>query len=110
MVQATFAYGAEGWGFAMVHDNGNFVSSTDVQVEATVRPNGYPQTLRYEFAGQSWTWRIDPQGERPALAGIAMLGADGICTRDGDTRAVRYSMGNSDWWTDRGADAIIKCG
>lgn len=110
MVQATFAYGAEGWGFAMVHDNGNFVSSTDVQVEATVRPNGYPQTLRYEFAGQSWTWRIDPQGERPALAGIAMLGADGICTRDGDTRAVRYSMGNSDWWTDRGADAIIKRG
>ncbi|OBG93018.1 hypothetical protein A5697_05835 [Mycobacterium sp. E3251] len=108
MIQATFAYGADGWGFAMLHDEqGVFVATTDVSAEATVRANGFPETIRYEFADQSWTWRIDPQGERPSIAGIAMLGADGTCTRDGDTRSVRYSMGNSDWWIDGRAEAII---
>ncbi|MCA2245455.1 hypothetical protein JF781_24235 [Mycobacterium sp. WUMAC-067] len=108
MVQGTFAYGADGWGFAMLHDeHGAFVATTDVSAEATVRGNGYPQSIRYEFLGQSWTWRIDPQGERPSIPGVAMLGADGTCQRDGDTRSVRYSMGNSDWWTDGRADGII---
>ena len=106
--QATFAYGADGWGFAMVHDeHGNFTSTTEIRAEATVRPNGYPATVRYEFADESWTWRIDPQGERPSFDGIAMLGADGTCARDGDTRRIRYAMGNSDWWTDGRAEHII---
>jgi hypothetical protein len=108
MTQATFAYGADGWGFAMVHDErGDFVSTTDVQVEATVGATGYPQRIRYEFCDQSWTWRIDPQGERPSIATTAMLGADGTCVRDGDRRTVRYSMGNSDWWTDGRAEGIV---
>jgi len=109
MIQATFAYGVDGWGFAMLHDEqGAFFGATDVRAEATVRANGYPETIRYEFADQSWTWRIDPQGERPSIAGIAMLGADGTCVRDGDTRSVRYSMGNSDWWSDGRAQRIIR--
>ncbi|MBP1821638.1 hypothetical protein [Mycobacterium sp. OAE908] len=108
IVQATFAYGADGWGFAMLHDeHGSFTSTTEIRVEATVRPNGYPATVRYEFADQSWTWRIDPQGERPSFPGIAMLGADGTCVRGGDSREVRYAMGNSDWWTDGRAGHII---
>lgn len=111
MIQATFAYGTDGWGFAIVHDeHGAFVSSTDVRAEASVRANGYPQSVRYEFCDQSWTWRIDRQGQRPPIEGIAMLGADGTCVRDGDTRSVRYSMGNSDWWADGRADAIIRSG
>jgi hypothetical protein len=110
MVQATFGYGTDGWGFAMVHDeHGAFHCTTDVEVEATVRANGYPETIRYRFLDESWTWRIDPQGERPRLApDQTMLGADGTYTRDGDDRAVRYSMGNSDWWLDGRADAIVK--
>jgi len=108
LVQGTFAYGQDGWGFAMLHDEqGQFVATTDVTAEATVRTNGYPETIRYEFSGQSWTWRIDPQGERPMVTEIPLRGADGTCTRDGDDRAVRYSMGNSDWWTDGRADPII---
>ena len=111
MVQATFAYGADGWGFAMLHDErGEFISTTDIRAEATVRANGYPTSIRYEFADQSWTWRIDPHGERPLIEGIAMLGADGTCVRDGDTRGVRYAMGNSDWWTDGRAEGIIRRG
>ena len=107
-VQATFAYGADGWGFAMLHDErGYFTSTTEIRAEATVRPNGYPETVRYFFADQSWTWRIDPQGERPSIDGISMLGADGICSRDGDSRGVRFAMGNSDWWTDGRAERII---
>jgi hypothetical protein len=107
IVQATFAYGADGWGFAMVHDEHGFVASTEVRAEATVRTNGYPETVRYTFGDQSWTWRIDAQGERPGLAAIPMLGADGTCVRDGDPRRVRFSMGNSDWWTDGRADHIV---
>ncbi len=108
-VQATFAYGADGWGFAMLHDeHGTFHCTTDVQVEATVRPSGYPETIKYRFLEQAWTWRIDAQGERPKLGPGAMLGADGTCRRDGDRRAVRYSMGNSDWWTDGRADGIVR--
>lgn len=111
LVQATFAYGAGGWGFAMVHDeNGAFVSTTDVRAQATVRANGYPESIRYEFGDQSWTWRIDPQGERPALPLVAVRGADGVCARDDDDRSIRYSMGNSDWWTDGRADAIVMSG
>lgn len=108
-VQATFAYGADGWGFAMLHDeHGTFTATTEVGVAATVRTNGYPETLRYQFCGQSWTWRIDPQGQRPPIAAaLPMLGADGTCVRDGDPRRVRYSMGNSDWWTDGRADHIV---
>lgn len=111
IVQATFAYGADGWGFAMLHDErGEFISTTDIRAEATVRANGYPTSIRYEFADQSWTWRIDPHGERPLIESIAMLGADGTCVRDGDTRGVRYAMGNSDWWTDGRAEGIIRRG
>ena len=109
-VQGTFAYGADGWGFAMVHDeHGEFHATTEVTAEATVRENGYPATIRYRFLDQSWTWRIDHQGERAMLVpGSPLRGADGTCTRDGDDREVRHSMGNSDWWTDGRADAIIQ--
>ena len=108
-MQATFAVGADGWGFAMLHDeHGTFHCTTEVDAEATVRPNGYPETITYRFLDQSWTWRIDPQGERPMMAPGPMRGADGTCTRDGDPRRVRYSMGNSDWWTDGRADPIIR--
>jgi hypothetical protein len=107
-IQATFAYGAEGWGFAMLHDeDGEFHATTQVSAEATVRENGYPETIRYSFLDQSWTWHIDPQGERAVFFG-PMRGADGTCRRDGDDRAVRYSMGNSDWWTDGRAAHIIR--
>jgi hypothetical protein len=106
IVQATFACGADGWGFAMVED-GTFQCSTDVDVEARVRANGYPEQITYRFLDQSWTWRIDPQGERAMIAPGPMRGADGTCTRDGDDRLVRHSMGNSDWWVDGRADPII---
>jgi hypothetical protein len=108
IVQATFATGADGWGFAMLHDEqGRFHCTTDVDVTATERANGYPETITYRFLGQSWTWRIDPQGERAVTTPDAPLGADGTCTRDGDPRSVVYSMGNSDWWTDGRAAAIL---
>ena len=108
-IQATFAYGNDGWGFALLHDEqGEFHATTDVTAEATVRDNGYPETITYHFLDQSWTWRIDPQGERARLFPGPMRGADGTCTRDGDDREVRYSMGNSDWWTDGRADRIIR--
>jgi hypothetical protein len=109
MIQATFAYGADGWGFAMLHDEaGTFFATTEVTAEATVRENGYPETIRYRFLDQSWTWRIGPQGERAMLSPGPMRGADGTCRRDGDDRPVRYSMGNSDWWTDGRADPILR--
>jgi hypothetical protein len=36
-----------------------------------------------------------------------MIDADGTCVNDDEKRSVRYSMGNSDWWTDGRAEAII---
>ncbi|BBZ38843.1 hypothetical protein [Mycobacterium conspicuum] len=108
LVQASFAYGADGWGFAMLHDEaGTFHAATDVRATATVRPNGFPETVNYHFLNQSWTWRIDPQGERPVLMPGVPIGADGTCQRDDDQRMVRYSLGNSDWWTDGRAQPII---
>lgn len=108
-VQGTFAFGADGWGFAMLHDeHGVLHATTDVEATATVRANGYPEEINYRFAGQSWTWRIDPQGERPLMMPGTPLGADGTCLRDGDQRRVRCSLGNSDWWTDGRAAAHIR--
>jgi hypothetical protein len=107
-VHGSFAYGADGWGFAALHDEqGLFHSTTDLEVQAVVRPNGYPETIRYRFLDQSWTWEIDPQGERPPLLPGALIGADGTVRRDGDDRVVRHSMGNSDWWIDGRSDAIV---
>jgi hypothetical protein len=107
--QATFAFGTDGWGFAMVHDSeGRFFSSTDVQMDAEVRPSGWPESIRYRFDDQSWVWRIDPKGERGLTILGAPLGADGTCTRENETRRVSYSMGNSDWWTDGRADAFTR--
>ena len=109
IVQATFAAGADGWGFAMVHDeDGTFHGSTDVDVEATVRANGYPESLTYRFGDQVWTWTIDPQGERAAIGSGSLIGADGTCRREGDEREVRVSMGNSDWWLDGRAASIVR--
>lgn len=107
-IQGTFAFGQDGWGFAMLHDeHGQFHCTTDVRVAARVRPSGYPESIRYSFLDQSWTWRIDPLGERaPVSPGSPLFGADGTCTRDGDTRKVRFGLGNSDWWTDGRGDAV----
>ena len=100
-VHATFAYGTEGWGFAMVHDeSGRFHATTDVEIAAVVRDNGYPERITYSFSGQRWVWTIDPGGERARTIDGAPLGADGTCRREGDTREIVRSMGNSDWWAD----------
>jgi hypothetical protein len=100
-IHATFAYGTDGWGFAMIHDeDGTFHASTDVEVEAEIRPNGVPERITYTFPGDQWTWTIDELGERPAVGGSALIGADGTCRRVGDDRTIVRSLGNSDWWTD----------
>jgi hypothetical protein len=99
--QGTFAYGTDGWGFAMVHEGSRrFIATTDVEIDAIVRENGYPAKITYSFAGEQWVWRIDPHGERAGTIAGAPLGADGTCTREGETRSVRRSLGNSDWWAD----------
>jgi hypothetical protein len=107
--QATFAVGAGGWGFALIHDEeGVFHSSTDVTAEAEVRDNGYPARVTYRFDDQSWTWRLDVQGERAKTIPSAPLGADGTCTREQETRGVVLSMGNSDWWSDGRAASLLR--
>jgi hypothetical protein len=106
--QATFATGSDGWGFALIHDrDGAFHSSTDVVADAEVLDNGYPLRVTYRFDDQAWTWRLDPQGQRARTIPNAPLGADGTCVREGETREVRYSMGNSDWWTDGRAAPLL---
>lgn len=107
--QATFAVGIDGWGFALVHDqDGNFQATTKVEADAEVRDNGYPARISYHFDDCSWTWRLDPHGERALTIPGAPLGADGTCTRDGETRRVVFSMGNSDWWTDGRAEPLLQ--
>jgi hypothetical protein len=106
--QATFAIGADGWGFALVHDqDGVFHSSTDVVAEAEILDNGCPSRVTYRFDDQAWTWRLDRQGQRARTIPTAPLGADGTCVREQEQRGVRYSMGNSDWWTDGRAAPLL---
>lgn len=97
----TFATGTDGWGFAMVHDeDGRFHASTDVEMDATVGPHGYPARVTYAFLDQEWTWEIDPRGERARTIPGSPLGADGTFRRAGERRRVLRSLGNSDWWDD----------
>ena len=106
--QATFAVGADGWGFALIHDeDGTFYSSTDVTADAEVLDNGYPARVTYRFEDQAWTWRLDQQGQRARTIPSAPLGADGTCTREQEARGVKFSMGNSDWWTDGRAAPLL---
>jgi hypothetical protein len=85
----------------MIHDeDGRFRATTDVEIDASVRDNGYPEAITYTVFGERWTWVIDPHGERARTIEGAPLGADGTCRREGDPRRVVRSMGNSDWWAD----------
>jgi hypothetical protein len=100
-VHGTFGYGTDGWRFAMLHDEtGTFTATTDVQMEAVVRDNGYPERITYTLPDGRWIWTIDRFGERAKTIDGAPLGADGTCVKDGETRTVVRSMGNSDWWAD----------
>lgn len=100
-VHATFGYGTEGWRFAMIHDEqGRFHVTSDVEIDAVVRPNGYPERITYHLPDEQWVWTIDQYGERAKTFEGAPLGADGTCQRVGDTRRIVRSLGNSDWWAD----------
>jgi hypothetical protein len=108
-VHATFAYGTRGWGFAMIHDEaGRFHATTEVTIDAIVRPNGYPERIAYSFSDDRWIWTIDRYGERAGTIEGAPLGADGTCRRQGETRTVIRSLGNSDWWADGRYEATRK--
>ena len=103
MVDASMAIGLDGWGFALVTDEkGQFFATTDLEVFADVRPNGYPERILYRFLGQEWDWKITPHGERPEVmpGGMGPLGAEGIFSRVGEKRKVVASMGTIDWWKD----------
>ena len=69
VIDASLACGADGWGFAMLTDEtGVFHSTTDVEVSADVRPNGYPERIVYRFLDQEWCWRIDPKARASTCA------------------------------------------
>jgi hypothetical protein len=100
-IDASLAYGPDGWGFALLFDEtGRLHKSTDIKIEAEVRTNGYPERIRYRFLDQSWIWQIEPHGERAALGGVGIVGAEGILRREGDTRRPKAAMGTIDWWLD----------
>lgn len=100
-VDASLAIGADGWGFALLTDeNGNRFATTEIEVRADVRPNGYPERILYGFLGQEWIWEIAPHGERPHLSIVGPLGAEGTFRRVGDKRRIIAYMGTIDWWKD----------
>jgi hypothetical protein len=107
VVDASLAFGADGWAFALLTDeNGVFHSTTEVEYSADVRPNGYPERIVYRFLGQEWIWRIDPKGERADVQSNGMIGAEGVLKREGETRRVVAAMGTIDWWRDGRAAAV----
>jgi hypothetical protein len=109
-IDASLAYGADGWGFAMLTDeHGVFHSTTDIEISADVRANGYPERIDYRFLDQSWCWQIDPKGERADVQSTGIIGAEGVLTRVGETRRVVAAMGTIDWWRD-GRAAMVPRG
>jgi hypothetical protein len=108
-VDASLAYGPDGWGFALLFDEqGRMHVSTAIEIEAEVRANGYPERIVYHFLDQVWEWRIEPNGERAATRTNGLVGAEGILRRPGDTRRVVAAQGTIDWWLDRRATPILK--
>lgn len=109
VIDASLACGPDGWGFAMVLDEeGRFHASTEIEVEAQVRPSGYPERIAYRFLGQTWVWEIAPNGERAATRSSGIVGAEGILRREGDTRRAVAAMGTIDWWLDGRGDGIVR--
>lgn len=108
-IDASFAIGPDGWGFAMLQDeSGQLHVSTDVAVEAEVRDSGVPERIHYKFHGQHWIWQIEPKGERAATRAAGIIGAEGVLRRAGDTRPAIAAMGTIDWWLDGRAAAVTK--
>jgi len=101
VIDASLAYGADGWGFAMLTDeNGRFYATNEIEIGANVRPNGYPELITYRFLDQTWCWRIDPKGERDDVMPGGVIGAEGVLIRANETRRVKGAMGTIDWWKD----------
>jgi len=109
-VDASLAYGPDGWGFAMLFDErGRMHVSTDVVIESELRPNGFPELIVYRFLDQIWEWRIEPKGERGSpRAGEKIIGAEGILRRQGETRKVVAAQGTIDWWLDGRAAPVVR--
>lgn len=107
-IDASLAFGPDGWGFAMIADEtGALHVSTDVRIEAELRSSGYPERIYYKFLDQTWIWQIEPNGERAATRASGIVGAEGVLRRAGDTRKAIAAMGTIDWWLDgRGASVV----
>ncbi|HET6733512.1 hypothetical protein [Mycobacterium sp.] len=110
LIDASLAIGTDGWGFALLTDeSGNRFATTQIDVRADVRPNGYPERILYRFLGQEWLWQIADRAERADvydMPGIP-LGAEGVLRRVGDNREVVTAMGSIDWWRD-GRESTIR--
>jgi len=108
-IDASLAYGTDGWGFAMLTDeHGDLSATTQINIEAELRPNGYPERIYYRFPDHTWIWQIEPKGERAATRGQGIIGAEGILRREGDTRRTIAAMGTIDWWIDGRGDTVRK--
>jgi hypothetical protein len=58
----------------LTHEYGRSWQSSHVDVDATVRPNGYPEQITYRFLDQTWIWDIADKGERADLMPGGPLG------------------------------------
>lgn len=109
VIDASLAYGPDGWGFAMLTDErGKVSTTTQITIEAELRASGYPERIHYHFLDQNWIWQIEPKGERAATRSQGIVGAEGILRREGDTRRAVAAMGTIDWWLDGRGEPVRK--
>lgn len=85
---------ASGSRFGMVADqNGPRRASTNVDFEAFVNPEGFPEKLVYTVDGEAWIWRPFENGDVGSVANPVVRDRIGVGQREGDTRVPRYSYG-----------------
>lgn len=85
---------ASGAKFGMIADqDGPRLASNNVQFEAFVNPDGFPERMIYTVDGEAWVWRPFENGDVGSVDAPIVRDRIGVGQKQGDTRTPKNSYG-----------------
>jgi hypothetical protein len=100
---------ASGSRFGMLADqNGPRIASTNVDFEAYVNPDGFPEKMVYVVDGERWIWKPSKNGDVGTIESPITRDRIGVGQREGDTRTPRFSYGWVNFFRNEGLAPYTK--
>jgi len=100
---------ADGGRFGLVGDEkGPITATTNVEFEAYVDANGFPDKLIYTVDGEPWIWNASENSDVGTLEHPTSRDRIGVAQRQGDTRTPRYTYAWVNFYNDDRLKPYIK--